>query len=66
MNPVATEDSSLDAPPRSIWRALRDLAISAIVVGAIALIVSFISAASAHAQGKPHPFGTHPIPSTQP
>ena len=52
MNPVATEDSALDTPPRSIWHALRDLAISAIVVGAIALIVSFISASSAHAQGK--------------
>ena len=24
MNPVATEDSALDTPPRSIWRALRD------------------------------------------
>ncbi len=52
MNPVATENSALEVPPRSIWRALRDLAISTIVVGAIALIVSFISAASAHAQGK--------------
>jgi sulfonate transport system substrate-binding protein len=52
MNPVATEDSVLEVPPRSIWRALSDLAISAIVVTAIALIVSFISAASAHAQGK--------------
>jgi hypothetical protein len=44
MNPVATEDSALDTPPRSIWRALRDLAISTIVVTAIALIVGFISA----------------------
>ena len=52
MNPVATEDHALDAPPRSIWQALRDLAISTIVVAAVALIVSFISAASAHAQGK--------------
>lgn len=52
MNPVATEDSVLEVPPRSIWRALSDLAISAVVVTAIALIVSFISAASAHAQGK--------------
>ncbi|KIQ31422.1 ABC transporter substrate-binding protein [Variovorax paradoxus] len=31
---------------------MRDLAISTIVVAAVALIVSFISAASAHAQGK--------------
>lgn len=53
MNPVATEDSAPDASsPRSIWQALRDLAISTIVVAAVALIVSFISAASAHAQGK--------------
>ncbi|MCR6476259.1 sulfonate ABC transporter substrate-binding protein [Variovorax sp. ZS18.2.2] len=52
MNPVATEDSALDTPPRSIWHALRDLAISTIVVAAVALIVSFIAAASAHAQGK--------------
>lgn len=52
MNPVATEDSVLEVPPRSFWRGLRDLLISAIVVSAIALIVSFISAASAHAQGK--------------
>ena len=53
MNPVATEDHALDAPPRSSWQALRDRATSTIVVAAIALIVSFISAASAHAQGKP-------------
>lgn len=52
MNPVATEDPVLEVPPRSFWRGLRDLLISAIVVSAIALIVSFISAASAHAQGK--------------
>ncbi len=52
MNPVATEDSVLDVPPRSLWRALRDLAVSIVVVAAIALIVSFLSATSAHAQGK--------------
>ena len=52
MTPVATEDPVLEVPPRSFWRGLRDLLISAIVVSAIALIVSFISAASAHAQGK--------------
>lgn len=51
MNPVATEDSVLEVPPRSFWRGLRDLLISAVVVSATALIVSFISAASAHAQG---------------
>jgi VanZ family protein len=44
MNPVATEDSALDTPPRSIWHALRDLAISTVVVTAVALMVGFISA----------------------
>ena len=44
MNPVATEDSALETPPRSFWHALGDLVVSAIVVSAIALIVSFISA----------------------
>jgi sulfonate transport system substrate-binding protein len=52
MNPVATEDSVLEVPPRSFWRGLRDLLISVVVVSAIALIVTFISAASAHAQSK--------------
>ena len=52
MNPVATEDPVLEVPPRSFWRGLRDLLISVVVVSAIALIVTFISAASAHAQGK--------------
>lgn len=45
MNPVATEDSVLDASPRSLWHALGDLVASVIVVSAIALIVSFIAAA---------------------
>ncbi|SEJ71088.1 hypothetical protein SAMN05216567_101548 [Variovorax sp. OK605] len=47
MNPVATEDAVLDigTAPRSLWHALGDLAVSAIVVSAIALIVSFIAAA---------------------
>jgi hypothetical protein len=44
VNPVATEDSALETPPRSIWHALRDLAISTVVVTAVALIVGFISA----------------------
>jgi sulfonate transport system substrate-binding protein len=52
MNPVSTEDLSIDAPPRPLWRALRDLAISVAVVAAIALIVGFITATSAHAQAK--------------
>lgn len=45
MNPVATEDSVLDTTPRSLLHALGDLAVSAVVVSAIALIVSFIAAA---------------------
>lgn len=45
MTPVATEDSVLDTTLRSLWHALGDLAVSAVVVSAIALIVSFISAA---------------------
>lgn len=42
MNPVATEDSILDTPPRSLGRALGDLAVSLIVVAAVALITGFI------------------------
>ncbi|SDX52960.1 hypothetical protein SAMN05518669_105173 [Variovorax sp. YR634] len=45
MTPVATEDSVLVTSPRSLWHALGDLAVSVIVVSAIALIVSFIAAA---------------------
>jgi sulfonate transport system substrate-binding protein len=52
MQPVSTEDISIDAPPRPLWRALRDLAVSVVVVAAIALIVGFITATSAHAQAK--------------
>lgn len=43
MNPVATEDAVLEVPPRSFLRSLCDLLVSAVVVSAIALIVSFIS-----------------------
>lgn len=52
MNPVSTEDLSIDAPQSPLWRALRELAISVVVVTAIALIVGFITATSAHAQAK--------------
>ncbi|MBT2326738.1 sulfonate ABC transporter substrate-binding protein [Variovorax paradoxus] len=52
MNPVSTEDIALDAPPRPLWRGLIELSISVVVVAAIALIVGFITATSAHAQGK--------------
>ena len=52
MQPVSTEDISIDAPPRPLWRALRDFAVSVVVVAAIALIVGFITATSAHAQAK--------------
>ncbi len=47
MHPFTTEDISLEAPPRSLWRALRDLAISVAVVGAIALIATFVGTTSA-------------------
>ncbi len=52
MQPVSTEDISIDAPPRPLWRALRDFAVSVAVVAAIALIVGFITATSAHAQAR--------------
>ncbi len=50
MQPVATEDLHASDTPRPVWRALRDLAASIVVVGAIALIVGFLSATAAHAQ----------------
>jgi sulfonate transport system substrate-binding protein len=44
MNPVPTEDAGPgEAPAPPIWRALGDLAISVIVVAALALIVGFIA-----------------------
>ena len=49
MNPVSTEDLSIEAPQRPLWRALRELAIGVVMVAAIALIVGFITATSAHA-----------------
>ncbi|WP_086921057.1 sulfonate ABC transporter substrate-binding protein [Variovorax sp. JS1663] len=52
MHPVHTEDNPFDAPRRPWWRALRDLAISVAVIGAIALIAGFLGATSAHAQGR--------------
>ncbi len=52
MHPFTTEDISLEVPPRSLWRALRDLAISVAVVGAIALIATFLGATSAHAHSR--------------
>jgi hypothetical protein len=52
MHPFTTEDISLEAPPRSLWRALRDLAISVAVVGAIALIATFLGAAPVHAHNR--------------
>ena len=50
MLPVPTEDFELDPPVNSIWRALRGLALSALVVCAVALIFGFLAATSAHAQ----------------
>ena len=43
MNPVATEDPIFDTPPRSLWHALGDLAISIVVVAAVALIIGFVA-----------------------
>lgn len=50
MHPFTTEDISFEAPPRPLWRALRDLAVSIAVIGAIALIAAFVGATSALAQ----------------
>ena len=50
--PTAPEDNPVDETPAPFWRALRDLALSLVVVGAIALIVSFLGATAAHAQDK--------------
>lgn len=47
--PIPPEDSDIDAPRGSLRQALRDLALSVLVVSAIALIVSFLAATSAHA-----------------
>lgn len=47
MTPVPFEDFDHDeSPRRSLWRALGDLAVSALLVCAIALVVSFITATS--------------------
>ncbi len=50
MVPVPTEDFELDPPGGSFWQSLLNLAISVLVVCAAALIGSFLSATSAHAQ----------------
>ena len=50
MHPFTTEDISLEAPPRSLWRALRDLAISVAVVGTVALLATFFGPTPVHAQ----------------
>lgn len=44
MLPVPSEDFELDPPGGSIWLALRDLALSAVVVCAVALVVGFLTA----------------------
>jgi len=49
MPPVLTDSFPAEAS-RPAWRRLVDLAISLLVVGAIALITSFLAATSAHAQ----------------
>ena len=43
MHPIRTEDLSFDAPPRPLWRALRDLAASLAVISAVALIAGFLA-----------------------
>lgn len=45
------EEVDLD-PPSALWQVLRDLALCAVIVGACALIVGFLTATSAHAQGR--------------
>jgi sulfonate transport system substrate-binding protein len=47
---AATKDFEGDPQDGSIWRLLRDIALSALVVCAIALITGFLAATSAHAQ----------------
>jgi sulfonate transport system substrate-binding protein len=43
MNPVATEDPVLHEPRQPLSHALRDLAVSLIVVAAVALITGFVA-----------------------
>ena len=50
MHPVLPEDFSTDAEPRPLWQSLRDLALSVLVVAAIALITAFLTATAVHAQ----------------
>ena len=50
MHPVNPEDFAIDSEPRPLWQSLRDLALSLLVVAAIALITAFLTATSAHAQ----------------
>ena len=46
LTPVATEDHPADELKPPLWEALGDLALSVVVVSAIALIVSFLGATS--------------------
>jgi len=50
MPPLLTE-SLPAARPRNRWQVLVDLAVSVVLVLAIALVISFLAATSAHAQG---------------
>ncbi|MGJ7544211.1 hypothetical protein [Variovorax sp. LT1R16] len=47
MHPVNSEDFAIDSDPRPLWQSLRDLALSLLVVAAIALITAFLTATSA-------------------
>lgn len=54
MLPVTIEDLDLSPPDGAFWKALRNLAISALLVCAVALIVGFLVATSAHAEPAHH------------
>jgi hypothetical protein len=44
MHPVLPEDFSIEPSSQSLWLSLRDLAVSVLVVAAIALITAFLTA----------------------
>lgn len=50
MSPVSENDLRVESEPGFSWQSLRDLALSVLVVAAIALIVSFLASTSVHAE----------------
>ncbi len=50
MSPVSENDLQVESEPGFSWQSLRDLALSVLVVAAIALIVSFLASTSVHAE----------------